>query len=70
MVKEIPPKKARQGGTGTQVLMVLLGGLLLAVIVWGAVEIYGWSIAPEQPSGDPSTPVADEAAPQQQPAGN
>lgn len=37
--------------------MVLIGGLVLAMIVWGAVEIYGWAIQPneEQQVGDPAT---------------
>lgn len=65
MVKEIPERKARQGRTGSPVLMVLLGGLALALLAWGAVEIYGWMIAPEQPSGDPSLPVTEESAPLQ-----
>ncbi|ATU94585.1 hypothetical protein [Phyllobacterium zundukense] len=35
--------EARQGPLGRPVLMVLLGGLLLAVIAWGAVEMFGES---------------------------
>ncbi len=37
--------------------MVLIGGLVLAMIVWGAVEIYGWAIqpSPQEQIGDPAT---------------
>lgn len=53
----VTPQKARQGRRGSPVLMVLIGGLVLAMIVWGAVEIYGWAIQPneEQQVGDPAT---------------
>ncbi|MEY9164025.1 cell division protein FtsN [Sinorhizobium fredii] len=36
--------EAKQGRSGTAILAVLLGGLMLAFIVWGAVEIWGESI--------------------------
>jgi hypothetical protein len=36
-------KEARQGLLGKPVLMVLIGGLLLAAIAWGVAEIYGES---------------------------
>lgn len=53
----LTPQKARQGRRGSPVLMVLIGGLVLAMIVWGAVEIYGWAIQPSQEEqvGDPAT---------------
>lgn len=41
MAKIIPSWKARQGRSGYQVLLVLVGALLLAAVAWGAVEIYG-----------------------------
>lgn len=41
MAKIISSWKARQGRRGYQVLLVLVGGLLLAAVAWGAVEIYG-----------------------------
>lgn len=64
MVKEFTPREARQGRRGTRVLTVLVCALLLAIIAWGAVEIYGYMIAPETPSGDPATPVpGDEPQP-------
>jgi len=35
---------ARQGQYGKPVFMVLIGGLVLALLVWGGVEIWGESI--------------------------
>ena len=37
------PTEARQGGVGRPVLMVLVGGLFLALIAWGAAEMFGES---------------------------
>ncbi|MDW6021697.1 hypothetical protein SAZ10_07955 [Mesorhizobium sp. BAC0120] len=48
MPKTIPTDKARQGRRGRNVLLILLGGLLLAFIVWALVEIYGRTIEPPQ----------------------
>jgi hypothetical protein len=49
MNKEVPPRKARQGRRGFPVLLVLIGGLVLAGIVWVFVEIYGVMIDESQP---------------------
>jgi hypothetical protein len=49
MKKEVPPRKARQGRRGFPVLLVLIGGLVLAGIVWVFVEIYGVMIDESQP---------------------
>ncbi len=46
----ISTDKARQGSRGWQVLMVLVGGLLLAAVVWAGVEFYGESIDPPAPA--------------------
>lgn len=46
MTKIVPEEKARQGRWGRQVLMVLIGGLGLAMIVWAGVELYGEAIDP------------------------
>ena len=46
----ISPTKARQGNRGWQVLMVLIGGLMLAAVVWAGVEFYGESIDPPAPA--------------------
>ncbi|WP_043061989.1 hypothetical protein [Brucella anthropi] len=40
-MKEVDPRKARQGLNGRRILMILISSLILAVIVWGAVEFYG-----------------------------
>jgi hypothetical protein len=44
--KIIPTDKARQGHWGRHVLLILLGGLFLAIIAWGIVEVYGELIEP------------------------
>jgi hypothetical protein len=36
--------EARQGSWGRQVFLVLVAGLLLAMLAWGAVEIWGENI--------------------------
>ncbi len=36
--------EARQGRYGKPVLMVLVGGMVLALLAWGGVEIWGESI--------------------------
>ena len=46
MTKIIPTDKARQGRTGRHLLLILICGLLLALVIWGLVEIYGKAIAP------------------------
>lgn len=65
--------EARQGRSGSQVLMVLIAALVLAVIAWGAAEWWGESTAPpaEQtatpPAGD-TTPANPDTAPGADPA--
>ena len=46
MPKTIPTDKARQGGWGRPVLIVLVVGLLLAMGAWAGVELWGEQIAP------------------------
>ena len=46
--KTVTTNRARQGPLGRQVLMVLIGGLVLAMAAWGVAEIYGWTIAPAE----------------------
>ena len=46
MAKIIPTDKARQGHRGTHLLLILIISLLLVLIVWGGVEIYGRIIEP------------------------
>jgi hypothetical protein len=51
-VVEETPVQARQGFLGRPVLMVLIGGLFLAMIAWGIAEIYGEAV-----DNDPATDV-------------
>ncbi|WP_144222561.1 hypothetical protein [Mesorhizobium amorphae] len=60
MLKKIPEEKAKQGRRGTHVLWILIVSLLLAVIAWGAVEIYGrksadGEVRPPITQGEPSS---------------
>jgi hypothetical protein len=52
MQKIISTNKARQGGRGRPVLIVLVVGLLLAMGAWAGVEMWGEHI---------DTPAADDA---------
>ena len=55
----IESEKAKQGRSGVRILMVLLGGLALAMLVWWGVETYGVAIAPDQPiNSAPQDPAA------------
>lgn len=58
MVK-LPEDKARQGRLGRPVLLVLVVSLLLAMVVWWGVEIYGDAIAPAEPVGSAPQDPAD-----------
>jgi hypothetical protein len=57
--KTIPTDKARQGRRGWQVLLVLICALLLAAVVWFAVEFYGKAIEPG--AGQPTTGQIDQS---------
>jgi len=41
MTKIVAEDKARQGHRGLHALRILIAGMLLAFIAWGAAEIYG-----------------------------
>lgn len=66
----ISTDKARQGRPGWPVLGVLIGGLVLAMIVWGLVEIYGSYISPpaSEQIGDPATAGRPDAGERGAPA--
>jgi len=49
MVK-IEPEKARQGRWGRHVLTILIVGLILAVITWFGLELYGERIDQPRPA--------------------
>lgn len=55
MEKTVPTNKARQGRLGRQVLYVLLGSLILAMVVWAGVEMYGEQI--DRPAAATSEPA-------------
>lgn len=61
----LTPTEARQGVLGRPVLYVLVLGLLLAMLAWGAAEFWGVSIDSQTPSD--STRVT---APATQPVGD
>ena len=70
MTKEVKPTEARQGRRGTPVLVVLIVGLLLALVVWWGVGLYGSAIEPaaeDQVGGDPIEQSGEEAPAQTQP---
>jgi hypothetical protein len=46
MDRNIQSEKAKQGRRGSPVLLVLIGGLLLAGVAWGVAEIFGESTEP------------------------
>jgi len=60
MTKIVPEEQARQGRWGWHALRILIAGLLLAFIAWGAVEIYGEVI--KSPTTEQSAPQAPAAA--------
>ena len=49
--------EARQGGWGVRILIVLIVGIILAMVVWWGVEIYGGAIEPpaSEQIGDPDS---------------
>jgi len=63
MEEKVPPKKARQGRQGIPVLLVLIGGLVLAGIIWVFVEMYGIFLDERQPV---ETPQSSERVPLEQ----
>ncbi len=58
------PIEARQGFRGKPVLIVLLGGLILAMLVWIPAEWWGNSIAPDNPANE-----SQQTAPAPSPGG-
>jgi hypothetical protein len=76
MPNRIPTNKARQGGWGSQVLVVLVVALALAGAVWLGLEFYGETIdtqsagapgAVESNTTQPGTGVPDTAQPDSTP---
>ena len=44
MSKIVPEEKAKQGRLGRHVLVVLVCGILLALVVWAGLEMWGEQI--------------------------
>lgn len=64
MAKVVDPNKAKQGRSGWQVLVVLVCALVLAMIVWWAVEIFGNAIEPaDTTGGNPAEQPAEAPSP-------
>nr|WP_314088666.1 hypothetical protein [uncultured Shinella sp.] len=71
--KDYSARETRQGGPGRPVLKVLGISLALALIAWGAVEIFGERIDPSAPvdttqtssttSGEPTQDTIDNSVP-------
>ena len=61
---EVTPVEARQGFLGRPVLMVLIVGLVLALLAWGAAEFFGMAIDTQTPSDAAQTtaPAANPAS--------
>ncbi len=64
-MKEVSPRKARQGRQGWHVLTILVVSLVLAMIVWGAVAIWGRAQRSDNFMNDEHSPPA--TAPTQTP---
>lgn len=45
-------RETRQGFLGRRVFMVLAASLVLVMIVWGAVELWGNRLGPDEPAAD------------------
>lgn len=63
--KDYSAREARQGGPGRPVLKVLGISLALALIAWGAVEIFGERIDPSAPLDDTQTSSTTNGQPTQ-----
>ena len=61
MTKIVDHNKARPGRSGAQLLVILISALVLAMIVWAGVGMFGQAIEPANPTG---------GAPSEQPAEN
>ena len=61
---ELTPTEARQGALGRPVLMVLVVGLVLAMLAWGAAEMFGTAIDTQTPadSTQVTTPATEPAS--------
>lgn len=63
MPRIVDHNKARQGRSGWQVLVVLVCALVLALLVWWGVGLFGQAIDPEDPTGGVPAEQPAENAP-------
>ena len=63
--KDFSAHEARQGGPGRPILTVLGVSLVLAFLVWGAVEIWGQRIDPSAPVDQTQTSSTTDGKPAQ-----
>ena len=68
MTKIVQTDRARQGGRGKQVLIVLVSALVLTALVWAGVELYGESIDTPAQSGASTDQPAQSGTSTNQPA--
>ena len=64
------PNEARQGPPGRPILHVLIVALLLAIIAWGAAELYGESAENAPQVQNPGQSPVPPAPPSNQPVTN
>lgn len=67
MAPEIEPERARQGGGGRRVLVILVIALILAGIAWLIADIYFYQISPDQKNFE-AEPGQSQNAPPPSPA--
>ncbi|MFT2215672.1 hypothetical protein [Rhizobium giardinii] len=61
-VVETTPVQARQGLLGRPVLMVLIGGLVLAIVAWAIVGMYGEAVDNDAATETEQTTTTDTKA--------
>jgi hypothetical protein len=63
--KNFSARETRQGGPGVPVLKVLGASLVLALLVWGAVELWGNKIDPTPPTSQTRDSTTTDGEPAQ-----